>query len=133
MEKLNRCLVSPLDDADIAYNKRTGLNQKPELLKTFDFDFMPAVQGSPTSQVLVRVKNTSDLTVAFTIKLPNDLEVEVEPWADAGEPTEAELRQNKILDSRLFEISPRKASLEPGETVVLSFSYAYNMLKVRLM
>ena len=56
--------------------------------------------------------------------MPNELDVEIEQWADAGEPTEDELRQNCIIDARLFDIEPKEASL-PEVTVTIRISYNY--------
>ena len=56
----------------------------------------------------------------------NELDVEIEQWADAGEPTEDELRQNSIIDARLFDIEPKEASLPEGETVTIRISYSYS-------
>ena len=59
------------------------------------------------------------MPLEFSFKMPNELDVEIEHWADAGEPTEDELRQNSIIDARLFEIEPKQAQLPEGETVTV--------------
>lgn len=46
---------------------------------------------------------------------PIILQIEVEPWADAGEPTEEEAFEKAILDRKIFEIYPKKDTLLPGE------------------
>lgn len=97
VKDLNSCLSLPLDEDDITYNNMDTLKQKPELLKTFDISFPPSNKGSDPCTLYTLFKNTSNLQVDFNIKFPNDLEVEVEPWADAGEPSEGDLRQNAIL------------------------------------
>ena len=56
------------------------------------------------------------------------MDIELEQWADVGEPTELQLRQNSIIDQRLFELEPRTGELSPGETMILRLSYSYNCL-----
>ena len=129
VKSLNECLSLPLDNADVAYNKLDSLSQKPELLKSFNFNFPPAAKGEKPSVIYILLKNTSQLIVDFSIKLPNDLEIEVEPWADAGEPSEGELKQNDILASQIFEITPRNGKLKPGENIQVVVSYNYSFMK----
>lgn len=55
--------------------------------------------------------------------MPNDHEIELEPWADPGEPSEEQAFEQKILDNNIFHIEPRRGSLEPGEQMDLSVLY----------
>ena len=48
---------------------------------------------------------------------------ELEPWADEGDPTEADVRVYRVIDElKCFDVSPRKATLAPGEAVTLRFA-----------
>ena len=78
--------------------------------------------------MLVEIANVSNLPLKFEIKFPNELDIELEQWADVGEPTELEIRQNSIIDQRIFEFEPRSGDLKPGETMILRLSYSYNCL-----
>jgi len=88
-------------------------------LKHFDFQFTPRPQGSPNEVVLLEISNVTNLPLRFQVKFPNELDIELEQWADVGEPTELEIRQNSIIDQRLFEFEPRRGELKPGETMVV--------------
>jgi hypothetical protein len=55
--------------------------------------------------------------------------VEVPDWADEGEPNEAQLMENRIIDElKSFEVFPRKGVLASGESVALTLSYKYDSL-----
>ena len=47
--------------------------------------------------------------------MPNDSEIELEPWADPGEPTKEQAFEKHILDNNIFVINPRSGELQPGE------------------
>jgi hypothetical protein len=132
LRALNYELSTPLSPDQLRLNRATGVGEGADdfssLLKDFDFTFTPRPQGSPNEVVLLEVANVSNLPVRFRFKFPNELDIELEQWADVGEPTELQLRQNSIIDQRLFELEPRSGELSPGETVILRLSYSYNCL-----
>ena len=80
LEKLNVALKQP---PRRAHDDVVG-EEHPDTLETFSFDFMPRVIDSKASVVMLRLKNTSHLSVSYRFLFPRDLQVEVEPWADAG-------------------------------------------------
>jgi hypothetical protein len=47
--------------------------------------------------------------------LPSDSQINVEPWADPGEPTEEEAFEKFVIEKKIFQITPRKGFLKPGE------------------
>ena len=132
LRALNYELSTPLSPAQLRLNRATGVGDGADefanLLKDFDFRFTPRPQGSPNEVVLFQIENVSNLPLRFEIKFPNELDIELEQWADVGEPTELEIRQNSIIDQRLFEFEPRKGDLGPGESMILRLSYSYNCL-----
>ena len=95
----------------------------------FDVHFTPSPVNSRPQEVCLLLENAGKLQVNFNVKFPNDSDVEVEPWADPGEPTPDELMRANILDSRLFEVQPRSGSLGAGEALTLKVSYKYTMLE----
>jgi len=121
LDKLNESLRRP---PQRAHDDVVG-EEDPETLETFSFDFMPRVIDSKASIVMLRLKNTSHLPVSYRFLFPRDLQVEVEPWADAGEPTAEQIKINQVLDMGLFRVTPRKGTLEPGSSHVISFSYLH--------
>jgi len=55
--------------------------------------------------------------------MPNDSEIEMEKWADPGEPNEEKAFEKEILDKKIFTIETRKGSLAPGEQMDISVCY----------
>lgn len=51
----------------------------------------------------------------WNFKLPSDSQIEVEPWADPGEPTEEEAFEKFVIEKKIFEIYPKKGFLRPKE------------------
>ena len=47
--------------------------------------------------------------------MPNDSEIEMETWADPGEPSTEQAFEKDILEKKIFTIEPRRGSLAPGE------------------
>ena len=128
LRQLNACLATPLSAKDLKFNAATQLKQRPEDLDTFVFDFTPAPLGSAPMVVLASVRNTGRLHTDFSFRLPNEMEVELEPWAEVGEPTDEDLAQNAIIDAKVFDIQPRAGSLGAGEATTLRLHYNYNTM-----
>ena len=132
LRQLNYELSTPLTRDQLRLNRATGVgdgaDEYANLMRNFDFQFTPRPQGTDSEVVLLEVSNVSHLPLRFAFKFPNELDIELEQWADVGEPTELELRQNSIIDQRLFELEPRKGNLGPGERMILRLSYSYNCL-----
>lgn len=55
--------------------------------------------------------------------MPNDSEIEMETWADPGEPSTEQAFEKDILEKKIFTIEPRKGTLAPGEQMDLSVNY----------
>jgi hypothetical protein len=122
---INTNLATPLTRQELIFNQTS--NPDFSLLPVYDIQFMPAATNSNTQEVLLGLKNPGWLSVDFNIKFPNESEVEMEQWADAGEPTAEELRLNRIIDNKLFEITPRSGSLGPQDTLTMKIAYHYKM------
>jgi hypothetical protein len=122
---LNFELATPLTADEIAFNLLSNVDTSH--LPKFDIMFMPAPVGSMTQEVLLGLRNPGKLAVDFNIKYPNESDVELEQWADEGEPTPEALRLNKVIDHKIFEMSPRKGRLEAFESMLLRIRYHYKM------
>ena len=91
----------------------------------FAINFSPAAPRSAPQVLRLILRNNSALSVDLAVKFPNDLEIEMEPWADAGEPSKQQLVENAILDAHLFDVAPRQLSLAPGQSAAMRFTYDY--------
>lgn len=55
--------------------------------------------------------------------MPNDSEIELEPWVDAGTPSEEQAFEQKVLAQNIFAIEPRNGTLQPGAQMDLTVMY----------
>ncbi|KAI8823829.1 hypothetical protein BJ741DRAFT_634238 [Chytriomyces cf. hyalinus JEL632] len=90
---------------------------------SLDYNFGAAPTGTPASVVHFSLMNPGVVPVEWVYYFPNDLEVEIENWADPGDYTEEQLHTNLILDNSLFSISPKMGVLNPGESAHINMSY----------
>ena len=61
----------------------------------------------------------------WSLNFPNELDVEVEHWANPAEFTDEQIHHNFILDNRIFSISPKSGLLAPGEKVPIQLTYRH--------
>merc|ERR1719261_1458592 len=120
---LNTDLARPLTPAEVEFNADTAPDYTQ--LRPYDVNFEPAAVGSASQRISILLQNPGQLGVDFDIRFPNESEVELERWADKGEPTEEEVRINWIMDNELFEVSPKAGHVAGGETVTFTLSYNY--------
>ena len=93
-------------------------------LTSFNWDFgkIP-IRHARARKVTLTMKNIGGVEAKWLFKLPNDSEIELEPWADPGEPTPEKAFEKHILDSKIFDVHPRKGVLQPGEQMELNVFY----------
>lgn len=69
------------------------------------------------------MKNVGGVAANWCFKLPNDSDIEMEPWVDTGNPSSEQAFEKMVLDQNIFKIEPRSGTLEPGEQRDLCISY----------
>jgi hypothetical protein len=79
--------------------------------------------GTKPRKITLTLKNIGGVPAHWQFKLPNDSEIEMEPWADPGEPSEEKAFENHILEKGIFNVQPRSGSLETGEQMELNVFY----------
>eukprot|EP00981_Chlorochromonas_danica_P008461 scaffold2193_cov179-Ochromonas_danica.AAC.40 len=128
LSALNHDLSVPLTMDEISlYNASS-----PDLsrLKVYTFDFSPAILHSPIQTMTLQLRNHGYLETTYTMQLPNEKTLELENWCDEDEPSEELNRLISIIEElRLFSIEPKQATLQPGESCVLTLSYKHSSLK----
>ncbi|KAJ3219527.1 hypothetical protein HDU67_000472 [Dinochytrium kinnereticum] len=92
---------------------------------SLNFNFGAAPIGSKTKTFYLSLMNPGVVPVAWIYYFPNDLEVEIENWADPGDYSEEQIHTNLILDNALFTISPKSGVLHPGESVNIVMTYRH--------
>ena len=127
LEPLNHALAQPLTRKEVKANLSSSANHAS--LPSYPVRFTPNPLGSAPCVLVLRLTNPGILTTSFEIHFPNEREIEVPQWADEGEPNEAQLMENRIIDElKSFEVFPRSGVLRSGESVALTLSYKYDSL-----
>lgn len=125
LDALNATLVTPLTKDEVQLN----LASSPDLslLERVPLCFIPEPLGSRPQVIILDLHNPGKLPTAFSLHLPNERDVELEPWADEGEPTETDVRINRILDElKCFDVEPRGGrTLLPGASASVRLSYSF--------
>ena len=110
LTKMNKLLLLPLTDAEIAYNNSDqmagGQEDLLQHLSQFSWDFgkMPIKNGTKPRKVTLSLKNLGGVQADWNFKMPNDSEIQLESWADPGTPSSEQAFEKEILDKKIFEI-----------------------------
>ncbi|RLN02454.1 hypothetical protein BBJ28_00006239 [Nothophytophthora sp. Chile5] len=123
--EINQYLSAPLSKADETPRRSAPESEAESPAKCFILPFSPAPLGSRTERVFFKLCNPGNLVVQYHLRYPKEGNVEIEHWAETGAPSTEEVRLNAIIDSKVFGISPRRATLLPQQSVVLTLSYSY--------
>ena len=109
LSALNKTLLTPLTSKEVKFNQESSPDL--QLLPRYPCKFVPEPLGNPPQVVLIQIENPGLLPASFSVHLPNERDIELEPWADEGEPSPEVVMVNKIIDElKCFDISPRPVS-----------------------
>jgi len=64
-----------------------------------------------------------NMTICRAFKVPTDVWLNPETWADNEELNEAEEHESFILTNHIITVTPTKGILKPKQSVVVSFTY----------
>lgn len=106
-----------------------GINSLTDDLKTFPVDFGYDVLDGPPSVISFKFQNTGHIAFNFSINFPNDISIDPEYWALPDEIDPNQLKQDQIIQTRLFRVNEKKYHLEPGATATVSFSYTHKYIE----
>lgn len=125
---LNKELLTELKKEEADFNSKRTSQSVQDLqrnLKVFSWDFgkVPMSKVARQEKVTLTVRNVGGVDAEWVFKLPNDSEIELEPWADPGEPTPEQAFEQHIIDKSIFMIEPRTGSLKPGEQTDVNVYY----------
>ncbi|KAJ3300829.1 hypothetical protein HK104_000022 [Borealophlyctis nickersoniae] len=121
--------IHPADEDD-SFPTDTGPLSNDQLgadteVTSVNFDFGAAPVGCKPTVYHFSFMNTGVVSVDWVFQFPNDLEVEIEHWADPGDYTDEQMHHNLILDNNIFSISPKSGRLDPGESVHVIMTYSH--------
>jgi hypothetical protein len=127
---LNKELLTVLNKEEIEYsNSERKTNQSVQdlqkNLKVFSWDFgkVPIKYSHKPRKVTLTIRNVGGVSAEWVFKMPNDSEIELEPWADPGEPTPEQAFEQHILENNIFMIEPKVGTLAPGEQTDVNVYY----------
>jgi len=129
LTKMNKELLLPLSHAEITFNNSDQTNATSDDLQkalnqfSWDFGKVPIKNGAKPRRITLTIKNVGGVQSDWNFKMPNDSEIEMETWADPGEPTDDQAFERDILEKNIFTIEPRRGSLAPGEQMDVSVNY----------
>ncbi|KAJ3173570.1 hypothetical protein HDU88_002656 [Geranomyces variabilis] len=92
-------------------------------LVTFDFGATPV--GCKPTVFHLNLHNSGVVPVEWVYYFPNDLEIEIERWADPGDYTDEQIHHNFITENGLFVINPKRGWLDPDESVHVTMTYTH--------
>ncbi|KAL4426641.1 hypothetical protein ABPG74_018719 [Tetrahymena malaccensis] len=122
INKINSELQSELNEDEKQYLNIEQLNfseaqQLQKRIKQFEWNFgyLPAKNANKPRKIVITIQNAGGTDLDWNFKLPSDNQIEVEPWADPGEPDEEEAFEKAILERNIFQIQPRSGTLKKGE------------------
>ena len=94
-------------------------------LQTFNWNFgcLPLQTIIKPRVIIITIQNVGGTDLDWNFKMPSDSQIDVEPWADTGEPTEEEAFEKAMLEKRIFEIRPKQGSLKPNELSDIQIVY----------
>ncbi|KAJ3162411.1 hypothetical protein HDU86_004891 [Geranomyces michiganensis] len=92
-------------------------------LVTFNFGATPV--GCRPTVFHLSLHNSGVVPVEWVYYFPNDLEIEIERWADPGDYTDEQIHHNFITENGLFVINPKRGWLDPDESVHVTMTYTH--------
>ena len=90
---MNKELLLPLSQAEIQFNNSDQVTSSNDSIQkglnmfSWDFGKVPIKNGSKPRKITLTLKNIGGVSSDWCFKMPNDSEIEMETWADPGEPS----------------------------------------------
>jgi len=106
-----------------------GWNSLTDDLKTFYVDFgFDTIDSEPT-QIYLRFQNVGHIAFSFSINFPNDVSIDPEYWALPDEIDPNQLKQDQIMQAKLFKVSEKKFHLGPNSSCDVCFTYSHKFIE----
>lgn len=106
-----------------------GCDSLADDLKSFVIDFGHDIVSSDPSLIYVKFQNIGHIAFNFSINFPNDVSIDPEYWALPDEIDPDQLKQDQIMQAKLFKVSEKKFHLEPNETTTVCFTYIHKFIE----
>ena len=63
---------------------------------------MPIKKYIKPRKIVLTLKNVGGTELEWKFKLPSDSQIDMEPWADPGEPSSEEAYERSIIERKIF-------------------------------
>ena len=128
---INKELMNDLNEDERKFLNIETLNfsEATSLMKRlqsyiWNFGHLPIKANIKPRKIVITIQNVGGTDLNWNFKLPSDSQIEVEPWADPGEPTDEEAFEKAILERKIFAIHPRSGFLQPGKICDIELIYS---------
>lgn len=95
------------------------------LFRSVDVNLPPGHLGGRDQAVLLLMRNTGSLPAKWSIKYPNEADLQLPHWVDAAELSPEELKQGMLVDRGIFTAHPRKGELAPGADALITIGMSH--------
>ena len=90
--QVNTALAADLTEIERKLNSAAGIEgggveDVVDQLASVDVRLPPAIQGGPDTVVTLLLQNVGGVTAELKLRYPTESELQIEQWADKGEPT----------------------------------------------
>lgn len=106
-----------------------GCDSLADDLKSFPIDFGYDNVSADPSLIYIKFQNIGHIAFNFSINFPNDVSIDPEYWALPDEIDPDQLKQDQIMQAKLFRVSEKKFHLEPNETTTVCFTYLHKFIE----
>ncbi|KAM3137891.1 hypothetical protein pb186bvf_009972 [Paramecium bursaria] len=121
INQINVELAKDLNELEQKFLKIEQLTYKEaqhlqKALKSYDWNFgyLPSKPVIKSRKIVITIQNIGGTELEWQFKLPSDHQIDLEPWADPGEPTEEDTFEKAILERNIFQIKPKGGVIQPG-------------------
>jgi len=115
------------EETNYAKNKNKKIEDITNSLKRIRLDFGKHIFKKHNLEnyqdVYLTLKNMGGVSSEFYFKFPDDINIRREIWMDPVEPTSNDKVEYHVLKEKIFSIEPRKAKLQPNETINIRLRY----------
>ena len=118
-------LERSVNNADRTDKRSLTVEELVEVSTPHTLDFGVSELSSPPEVVYVQVENTGPLAAVWSLDFPRNESKEQEHWTDAADMSFHQLKQDAIMEHRLFVVEPSSGRIEPGEKQVVQFTYGH--------
>ncbi|XP_028409059.1 cilia- and flagella-associated protein 65-like [Dendronephthya gigantea] len=134
LDSFNSVLESdpqPVEALSSAATRYSDRRRKPVSTRAvIGFSFGSAGCGSQPTVFYLSLLNSGSVPAEWAFLFPNDLQLELEYWAETGEYSSEELHQMQTIGHHLFSVEPSSGTLAAGHAQTLTLKYKHDIVGI---